>query len=412
MDRSPPGAGDGRTTLVRARRAVSVLFIVNGAVYANVVPRLPAIKADLGLSNTALGTAVAGLAVGALVSGLAAGWLIGRFTSGRVAVTCGLALGVVLPGFAAAPGWAVLAAVYFVLGALDSLMDVSMNAHALRVQRAYAHSIVSGLHGLWSVGAVAGGIVGTAAAALDVPLGLHLLAAGAVTVVAAMWTRLHILEGPDDVERIEHQAQTEAAPDRRRRAGRRLALLGSVVLFAAVIEDAPASWGAVLLRTELGATAAVAGLVFIAFQGAMTVGRLLGDRVVDRFGEVAVMRTGGLATTAGAGAGLLSGRPWGVIAGFAVAGLGAAVLFPLVFRAAGNVPGVSTGHGVAVASWIARIGFLVMPPAIGAVGDATSVRLGLVVVPLAGLAVAALAGSVGNERGHAARSVPAAVGPP
>lgn len=380
--------------LRRARVAVALLFVVNAATYANVVPRLPAIKADLGLSNTALGTAVAAMPVGALLSGPAAGWLVHRWRSGRVAVACGTAFGLLLPGFALAPSWVGLAGTFFLLGLLDSLMDVSMNAHALRVQRGYDRSIVNSLHGLWSIGAVAGGAAGAVAAGAGWALEWHLAGAGAVMVLLSLLAGRAVLPGPDDTERDELPAERAAADETtRRRARRALVLLGLLVLLAGIVEDAPASWGAVLLRTEMGTSAAVAGFVFIAFQVAMTVGRLGGDRIVDRFGDVAVLRSGGLLIAVGVGAGLLVGEPAAVIAGFAVAGFGAASLFPVVFHAAGNLPGVSTGHGVAVVAWMSRVGFLTVPPVVGVIGDATSVRWGLALVPAAGLAVAAFARS-------------------
>jgi MFS family permease len=383
--------------LVRARVAVAVLFVLNGAVYANIVPRLPAIKAELGLSNTALGTAVAAMPVGALVSGLLAGRLIARFGSGRLAVACGVAFGFVLPLLGVAPSWGALAGGFLALGLLDALMDVAMNAHGLRVQRGYGRSIVSALHGLWSVGAVLGGLAGAAAAGLDVRPGWHLLAAGAAVLVVSLVMARHTLPGPDDEERDD--AAAEQATGGRRGTARRLGVLGLLVVLAAVVEDAPASWGAVLLRDELGTSAAVGGLVFIAFQVSMVVGRLLGDRIVDRYGEAAVVRAGALVTAAAVGAGLLVGEPASIIAGFAVAGLGAASLFPVVFHAAGNLPGVSTGHGVAVVGWMSRMGFLVVPPLVGAVGDASSLRAGLVLAPVAGLAIAALAGTLPGRVG-------------
>lgn len=134
--------------------------------------------------------------------------------------------------------------------------------------------------------------------------------------------------------------------------------------------------------------------MFIAFQTSMTVGRLLGDRVVDRFGPISVLRAGGALTAVSVATALAVDEPVAVIAGFALAGLGTAPLFPVVFHAAGEVPGVSTGNGVATVAWLSRLGFLVAPPIVGAVGDAVSLRVGLVVVPVAGLLIAALAGAV------------------
>lgn len=177
-------------------------------------------------------------------------------------------------------------------------------------------------------------------------------------------------------------------------------MLSLVLVLAGAVEDSPASWGAVLLREELGTAAGTAGLVFVAFQAAMTGGRLVADRAVDRHGPVRVLRAGAALVALGSGLGLLVGTTASVVAGFALAGVGAAPLFPVVFHAAGNLPGLSTGHGVAVVAWASRLGFLVVPPLVGLVADAASVRTGLAVVPLAGLALVPLVAVVGVASGE------------
>jgi hypothetical protein len=373
-----------------AHRAVAGLFVLNAVAFANVVPRLPAIKADLDLSNAALGSAVAAMALGALVSGPAAGVLVARFGSARLATACGVGFGLVVPFFGIASSWWALAATFLVLGLLDSWMDVSMNAHALRVQRAMGRSIINTLHGTWSIGAVVGGVAGTLAAAAGVSVGVQVGVAGAVIVAATLVVRPFLLDGPDDVDRESPSEEVDAAADRRAARGR-LALLGLVVVLSAAIEDAPQSWGAVFLRDELDTGPGVAGLVFVAFQVSMTASRFAGDRLVERFGATALVRVGGLATAAGVGLGLAIGSVPAVVIGFAVAGAGTAALFPVAFHEAGHLPGVPTGHGVAVVAWMGRVGFLVAAPLVGVLGDVASLRAGLVVVPLAGLAVAALA---------------------
>ena len=396
--------------LVTARRAVAVLFLLNAVAYANVVPRLPAIKSELGLSNTSLGAAVAAVPVGALLAGPVAGWLVARFGSARLAVGCGVAFGLVLPCFALAPAWSALAAAFLVYGAFDSVMDVSMNAHALRVQRGWKRSIINSLHGLWSVGAVAGGLAGAMAGAAGISLELHLAVAGAVIIVVALLSRRWLLPGPDPATDDTGATTTTVNPpgadhagagageQARRRSRRRLALIGLIVVMAAVVEDAPASWGAILLQTELGTSVAVASLVYLAFQTMMTVGRLFGDRIVDRFGAVAVVRAGGVLTATSVTAGIAVGEPAAIVVGFALAGLGTAPLFPLAFHAAGDLPGVSTGNGVAAVAWMGRIGFLVAPPLIGVIGDAVNLRAGLVLVPVAGAVIALLAGALASDR--------------
>src|SRR4051812_30916617 len=374
-----------------ARVGVATCFFLNAVLYANLVPRLPEVKADLGLSNASLGAALAAMPLGALLAGLSSAVLIRRFGSARVA-----GIGLVLPGIAiwlvaVAPGWPVLAGARLVAGALGAIVDVSMNAHGLRVQRLYRRSILNGFHGLWSIGAVCGGLLGSAAAGLRMPLEVQLAVSAAVFGVLALLALRAMLPGADDTDRealdapVGGGSTAPARSSRRRAALLTLTALGVLAACGVFVEDAGASWSALYLRTELGAGAAAAGLGFVALQGAMTVGRLTGDRVVDRFGQRRVVRAGGALTALGMGVALAFPSVATTLGGFALAGLGVATLTPAVFHAADEVPGLPRGLGLAVSSWLLRIGFLVSPLLIGVLADAINLRVALLTVVLAGL---------------------------
>ncbi|MBG0562404.1 MFS transporter [Actinoplanes aureus] len=373
-----------------ARAAVAAVFLTNGALYANVVPRFPQLKADLDLSNVALGAAIAAMPFGALLAGLFAAAAIQRFRSSRVA-----ALGIVLLAVATflvafVPNVFALAAVMFLAGALDSVIDVAQNAHGLRVQRLYGRSIVNSFHGLWSVGAVLGGLMGSAAAGLDLPLGVHLGISAVLFSAVALVAYRFLLPGPDGASPspASSPAAKRAWPAT---AVRMLAVLGVLAACGALVEDAGASWGAIYLRDELATGAAAAGLAFVALQVAMTAGRLAGDRVVDRFGQRTVVRAGGLLAAAGMGLALAVPSLWTTLAGFALAGLGVATLVPAAMHTADELPGLPAGVGLTVVSWLLRVGFLASPPLVGFVADQTSLRLGLLTVVAAGLVTAVCA---------------------
>ena len=378
------------TTELRAARAgVAACFFLNAVFYANLVPRLPEIKADLGLSNASLGAALAALPLGALVAALWSAPLIRRFTSARVASFGLVALGLALWAVAVAPNWPALAAALLVAGALDAVIDVAQNAHGLRVQRLYGRSILNGLHGLWSIGAVSGGLLGSAAAGLGIPLVVHLGVSAVVFGALALLAYRSLLPGSDDADR-EPEVVDSGTDSAVRRPGRRslvlgLTALGILAAAGALVEDAGASWSALYLRTELSAGAAVAGLGFVALQGAMTVGRLTGDRVVDRFGQRLVVQVGGALTAAGMGLALAFPSVPTTLVGFACAGLGVATLVPAVYHAADELPGLRRGTGLAVINWLLRIGFLLSPLVIGVLADATSLRVALLAVVVAGL---------------------------
>src|SRR4051812_15711177 len=375
--------------LRRARTAVAACFFVNAVLYANLIPRLPEVKAHLGLSNSALGAALAALPLGALLAGLSSAPLIRRFGSARVASLGLTLLAAAIWAAAAAPNWPALAGALLFAGALDAVVDVAQNAHGLRVQRGYGRSILNAFHGVWSIGAVTGGLLGSAAAGLGIPVPLHLgVVALAFGIPALLGPRL-LLSGPDDADRADATTAAEAdgvaGRSLRRTAPLAMAALGVLAACGAFVEDAGGSWSAVYLRDELAAGAATAGLGFVALSTAMTIGRLTGDRAVDRFGQRRVVRAGGALTAAGMGLALaLPSIPTAVL-GFALAGLGVATLVPAVYHAADELPGLRRGVGLAVVNWLLRIGFLISPPLVGVVADAISLRVALLTVVLAGL---------------------------
>ncbi|QUB99323.1 MFS transporter [Cellulosimicrobium cellulans] len=408
-----------------ARVAVAALFLTNGALFANLVPRYPEIKAGLDLGNATYGLAVAAFPAGAITAGLAAAALVRRFGSARVAVagTVLTAAGLLLAGLA--PALPLLVVALFAAGAMDAFTDVAQNAHGLRVQRRYGRSIINGFHALWSVGAVVGGGMAAAAIALGLPLGVHLAITGALFAVVALVALRWCLPGLDgeapDAVAAEAAATPAGAPAgaepagagaalARTSRGRTAAVLAALVLVAVagtLVEDAGSTWAAVYLSGSLGAPATLAAAGFVALVGAQFVGRLVGDRLVDRFGQRAVARTGGALVALGTGLALAFPSVPGTIAGFAAAGFGVATLVPAAMQQADELPGLRAGTGLTLVSWLMRLGFLLSPPIVGLVADATSLRTGLLVLPLAGVVVVLLAGVLAPRRATSSPHHPA-----
>ncbi|MGW0916264.1 MFS transporter [Streptomyces sp. NPDC002784] len=383
----------------RARVAVAVLFFTNGALFANLLPRYPQIKADLGISNAAYGLAVAAFPAGAIAAGLAAGAVIRRLGSARAAVggTLVTGAGILVAGLADSVAW--FAGALFLAGAMDAITDVAQNAHGLRVQRRYGRSIINSFHAVWSIGAVTGGAMAAAAIALGLSRGQHLAISAAVFAVAACGALRFRLPGPDTEETADDNG---VRPSGAALPGRRTAyVLAALVLIATagtLVEDAGSSWAALYLSDSLHASVTVAATGFIALVGAQFLGRLIGDRLVDRFGERSVARAGGIVAAAGMGLALAVPTVGGTVLGFAAAGFGVATLVPAAMHQADELPGLKPGSGLAVVSWLMRLGFLCSPPVVGLVADATSLRVGLLVVPAAGLLVLLLSGVLHPRR--------------
>ncbi|RDH76494.1 MFS transporter [Mycolicibacterium moriokaense] len=380
----------------RARAAVAALFLTNGALFANLLPRYPEIKADLGLSNAAYGVAIAAFSAGALVAGPAAATLIRRYRSSRVAAAGSIGIAVFVFAAALAPSAVALASALFIAGASDAITDVGQNAHALRLQRGYGRSIINSLHAVWSAGAVLGGSMGAAAIALHIPRTTHLAISAVLFSAVVLAAYPFLLRGPDEDDRRSTAPDTEGRPGFGVYAT--LLALVFIAIAGAVVEDAASSWATVYLRDGLGAPGAIAVSGYIAMVGAQFVGRTVGDRLVDRFGERAVARAGGFVTAAGMGAALAFPSFAGTVAGFAAAGLGVSTLVPAAMHAADQLPGLRAGTGLTVVTWLMRVGFVSSPPVVGLIADATSLRVGLLVVPLAGVATMLLAVALSPPR--------------
>lgn len=400
----------------RARGAVAAMFLTNGALIANILPRYPEIKDELGLANSTYGLVLAAFPAGAILAGLGAGALIRRFGSAPLAVvgTILTALGLIAASWA--PVAAALALALLVAGACDAITDVAQNAHGLRVQRRYGRSIINSFHAVWSIGAVLGGSMAAAAIALEVPLRVHLAASGTLFAVTALVALRFALPGKDPenpasaagadgasgaAEAAGTAGAATSARVMRPGRGRTAFLLGALVVIAiggTLVEDSGNSWATLYLSRDLGAPAAIAATGFIALVGAQFVGRLLGDTLVDRFGQRTVARAGGGIIAVGMATALAVPSVPGTIAGFALAGLGSATLVPAAMQEADDLPGLRHGTGLTVVSWLMRLGFLVSPPLVGLIADHAGLRTGLLVLPVAGILVLVFSGVLSGRR--------------
>lgn len=390
-----------------ARWAVSLLFFLNGSSFCAILPRYPELVESIGLSNTAFGLAVGIGPIGGLVAGLGAAILMRRFGSARVSVVAQIAASTTHLAVYLSGSWLWLAVSLMLAMAADSLTDISMNAHGMRVERRYRRSIMNSYHGWWSLGAVAGGLLGSACAQLGVPLWLQgivgLIGFGAL----AAYCLGRMLPGHDATERTSTaspsaasgaEVPAELAPTGFRIAGMSLralglvSALGMILVFAGSTEDAGSTWGALFMRSTFDATPFLAGMAFVALQGAQTFGRFTGDYVVDRLGDRRTARLGALVAVLGMSLALLLPSPGTALIGFAAAGWGVATLFPAAYRAADDMPGVPHGVGITVVGWFARLGFFVTPPVVGALSDALTLRYALWMVPLYAVGIFAFSG--------------------
>ncbi|MEV5175835.1 MFS transporter [Streptomyces flaveolus] len=375
----------------RARYAVAAVFAVHGAVTGSFATRVPWVQDHTSLGAGQLGFALAFTALGASCAMPLAGGITHRFGS-RTALRGLLALwtlSLILPSIA--PNLVTLCLAMFVYGASAGMADVAMNALGVEVERRLHKSIMSGLHGMWSAGALIGSAAGTLAAHLGADARVHFALASAVLTVLGLVACTWVLD--------LQPAEDEEPPPRFALPPRSALLIGAVGFCAVFAEGASLDWSAVFLRDRLDSSAGLAAASTTGFMLTMAVARIAGDAVVNRFGAVRTVRAGGVLAVLGGLLIVLAGHPAVAMAGFALMGLGIAVVVPLCFAAAGHA-GPNPSQAIAGVATITYTSGLVAPSLIGGVAQATSLMVSFVVVTVLACGLAAFAGVLRTaERG-------------
>ncbi|MDQ0778640.1 MFS family permease [Streptomyces aurantiacus] len=372
-----------RREVKRSRYAVAAVFAVHGAVTGSFATRVPWIQDHASVSAGQLGLALAFPAIGASVAMPLAGGVSHRFGA-RAALRGLLALwtlALVLP--ALSPNLLTLCLALFVYGATAGMADVAMNALGVEVENRLNKSIMSGLHGMWSAGALVGSAAGTLAAHLGTDARVHhALAAVALTLLGVV-----ACQGVLDLRATED----EEPPPRFALPPKSALLIGAIGFCAVFAEGASLDWSAIYLRDVLGSSAGLAAACTTGFTLTMALARLAGDAVVDRFGPVRTVRVCGLLAAGGALLVVLAQNTALAMTGFALLGLGIAVVVPLCFAAAGR-SGPNPAQAIAGVATITYASGLIAPSVIGTVADATSLVTSFVLVTVLTFGLAALAG--------------------
>lgn len=373
------------------RRALGVIFAANGITIGTFASRLPWIAARLHLSSGLLGLVGLMTSIGALAAIPVAAQFVHR--AGPKAATrlliAGSCLCAGLPVFA--PSLIVLAIVMLVAGALFGTSDNAMNAQAVEAENRVGRSIMSGLHGRWSVGVLIGALASSLAAhaGLDprVQFTITALVTATGAVIVCHWLRADPAAG--------------AAPDLNvpkfvlpRGVLLLIALMGFVAVF---VEFAANDWAAVFLHWDLRTSQAAAALGTSVFAGSMAAGRLSGDVVVRRAGPRLVVRVCGVLGTAGCLLVAIAPDPAAAMAGFILIGLGVSVVVPLVFAAAGR-SGPSPTIGVAGVATVSYGAGLAAPTIMGGIADISSLRIAFAVAALLAACLVAGAGLLSERR--------------
>ena len=359
----------------RATAAVYAVFILSGFAFASWASRIPQVRDALGLSPRALGLVLLAAAVGSVTSMPLSGVIVGRLGTARTIAVMAVvaAAGLTTAGLGYRVGVAPVVLGLFALGVGNGTWDVAMNVEGSAVEQELGRAIMPRFHAGFSIGTVAGALVGSAMVAVGVSATVHLVAVAAIVAVAGpLAVRDFLPEGHVRVEHGERRNPLKAWTEPR------TVLIGVFVFAAAFTEGTGNDWLGVAMIDGYGAAAALGALTFAIFLAAMTLGRWFGPGLIDHHGRVRTVRVFGAVALVG-----LALVVWGstlpvAMAGAALWGLGTSLGFPVGMSAAGDDPAHAPAR-VSVVATIGYIAFLAGPPLIGFLGQHTGTLRALTV---------------------------------
>jgi MFS family permease len=370
-------------------RAAAVVFMAMGVLTGTFSSRWPWIAGRLHMSSAMIGGVGLAATVGALTVMPFAARFVHRYgarASTRV-LTAAAGATLVLPAYAPDP--AVLALVFVLMGAAIGTQDNAMNTAGVEAERGLGASIMSGLHGMWSVGVLVGALAGSLAAHENLDPRIQFAVMGALIVITGLVPGAWLPGEPAAGPAAEVHVPRFVWP-------RGLLLMIGLVAFAAIfVEYAANDWSALFMHWTMHASQALAALATGLFALAMAAGRLAGDAVVRRIGAVRSVRACGVLATAGCIAVAASPGAWAALAGFMLIGAGVSVVVPLVFAAAGHM-GPSPAAGVAAVATISYGAGLGAPSIMGGVAELSSLRVAFGLATVVAVVIAAGAGLLGR----------------
>jgi fucose permease len=377
-----------------ATTATYAAFIGSGFAFASWASRIPQVRDSLGLDSSALGLVLLAIAAGSLLALPLSGPVVTRIGSSRTVIGMAVLLGVglAIAALGSLAGVVPVVVGLFLLGFANGAWDVAMNVQGTVVERHLGRSIMSRFHAGFSLGTVAGALVGAAMVALHVPVAAHLTGVAIVVVLGVVWHARRFIPDHDESEPVADDNAEKSGALAAWREPRTL-LIGVFVLAFAFAEGVGNDWISVASIDGHHVSAAYGTLAFAAFLTAMTIGRWFGPGLLDRYGRTPVVRALAVIGIAGVALFVFGPSPVYAYAGTLLWGLGASLGFPVGMSAGGDDPRKAAGRVSVIAS-IGYCAFLAGPPTIGFLGDHLTVLRALIVVAALLTMAALIAGTV------------------
>lgn len=360
------------------RLAVGAFFFLSGNTFSSWAARIPTIKSTFNLNEAQLGTVLFMLPLGSLVVLPVAGWSINKYGSRLILLVTAILYGIFLLAIAYSQGIILLSAVLFFFGFAGNGFNIAANTQALQVEnRVYGRTLMSSFHALWSAGAMTGAIVTGWMMKTDVSIiNQYLLVTGLMFLIF-LGASFFLVKGEEK----------NVGSGRMVWPSRFLWLLGIICFCCALCEGAMADWSALYYKQVINDGTSVNTTGYTAYAFTMAFGRLIGDRLVDRFGSRKILLIDALFIIAGISIGIGIQHPIAVIIGFAMIGIGVSTIIPIVYTLSGKNTATPPSVSLATVSSIGFSGFLIGPPLIGYIAHGIGLRMALMLLIIMGIII-------------------------
>lgn len=369
------------------RIAASVFFFIAGLTYTSWACRIHDIKAIFRLNNAALGGVLFALPIGLMVSLPVSGWLVTRMGSRKVLISAGLLFPLMLSAIGLASEIWQLVILLFCFGFMNNVFEISMNTQAVGIEALYGRSIMASFHGLWSLAGFAGVGIGTIAINMELPVLQHYIFICIICWALVLIFYRYLL--PAD-EASDSSQPIFAKPDSS------ILKLGLIAFCSLVTEGTMFDWSGIYFQKIVAVPEHLTTTGYIAFMSTMAGGRFIADRFVTRLGAKTVLQISGMLTTSGLLLAIC--LPFLVTAtiGFLLVGIGVSSVVPLVLALAGKSKTLAPGVAIAAVSTVGFLGFLLGPPMIGFISEATDLRWSFTMIAILGFGITLLASQAGK----------------
>jgi MFS family permease len=371
------------------RIAVSTFYFIQGIIFASWASRIPDIQSRLNLSEGALGGVLFALPAGQLTAMILSGYLVNKFGS-KTTLSIGALLypsGLLLLG-SVQELWQLFGAL-FLFGMFGNLSNISVNTQAVGVERLYRRSIMASFHGLWSLAGFIGGVVAAVMVSANISPLYHFIAVWAMAIILIFSARKYVVPRDAKPERAAAEKKKFVKPDAF------IVTLGLIAFACMICEGTMFDWTGIYFEKVVKAPKELTRLGYVAFMSTMAGGRFISDAFVTRFGVKKILQVSGVIIVTGMLLAVVIPNIVFATLGFLLVGIGTSSVVPLVYSLAGRSKSIAPGIAMAMVSSIGFLGFLLGPPIIGFIAEASNLRISFALIAILGLGTTLLAKRLG-----------------